>query len=149
MPFNIGLTGLNAATKDLEVTGHNVSNASTAGFKGSRAEFADVFALSYTGVSNLATGSGVQLSDVSQQFNQGDLEFTQNNLDLALNGRGFFTVERDGIREYTRAGQFQADKEGFIVNSAGQRLQGYPPEGGADVGDIRLTTGEAEPQATT
>jgi flagellar hook protein FlgE len=89
------------------------------------------------------------LSDVSQQFNQGDLEFTQNNLDLALNGRGFFTVERDGIREYTRAGQFQADKEGFIVNSAGQRLQGYPPEGGADVGDIRLTTGEAEPQATT
>ncbi|SEK25083.1 flagellar hook protein FlgE [Ectothiorhodospira marina] len=149
MPFNIGLTGLNAATKDLEVTGHNVSNASTAGFKGSRAEFADVFALSYTGVSNLATGSGVQLSDVSQQFNQGDLEFTQNNLDLALNGRGFFTVERDGIREYTRAGQFIADKEGFIINSAGQRLQGYPPEGGADVGDIRLTTGEAEPQATT
>ena len=147
--FNIGLTGLNAASKDLGVTGHNIANSSTAGFKGSRAEFADVFALSYTGVSRLATGSGVQLSDVAQQFNQGDLEFTENNLDLALNGRGFFIVERDGVREYTRAGQFLADKDGFIVNSAGQRLQGYPPEGGANVGDIRLTTGEAEPQATT
>ncbi|MCG5524500.1 flagellar hook protein FlgE [Ectothiorhodospira haloalkaliphila] len=147
--FNIGLTGINAASKDLEVTGHNISNSSTAGFKGSRAEFADVFALSYTGVSRLATGSGVSLADVSQQFNQGDLEFTDNNLDLALNGRGFFIVEREGIREYTRAGQFLADKDGFIVNSAGQRLQGYGTEGGNILGDIRLTTGDAEPQSTT
>ncbi|MCG5497227.1 flagellar hook protein FlgE [Ectothiorhodospira variabilis] len=148
--FNIGLTGINAASKDLEVTGHNISNSSTAGFKGSRAEFADVFALSYTGVSRLATGSGVNLAAVSQQFNQGDLEFTDNNLDLALNGRGFFVVERDDVREYTRAGQFLVDKDGFIVNSAGQNLMGYPPGvRSGELNEIRVTTGEAEPRATS
>ncbi|MFP4161209.1 MAG: flagellar hook protein FlgE [Ectothiorhodospira sp.] len=149
MPFNIGLTGLNAASQDLETTGHNVSNASTAGFKGSRAEFADVFALSYTGVSKTATGSGVRLADVAQQFTQGDMEYTDNNLDLAINGQGFYMVERDGTVEYTRAGQFKVDKEGYIVNSDGQRLQGYPTEGGTTPEDIQLTTGESEPKATT
>ncbi|MCG5535719.1 flagellar hook protein FlgE [Ectothiorhodospira mobilis] len=149
MPFNIGLTGLNAASQDLETTGHNVANASTAGFKGSRAEFADVFALSYTGVSKTATGSGVRLADVAQQFTQGDIEYTDNNLDLAINGQGFYMVERDGVVEYTRAGQFKVDKEGYIVNSAGQRLQGYPTEGGVTPEDIQLTTGESAPKATT
>ncbi|SFM41376.1 flagellar hook protein FlgE [Ectothiorhodospira mobilis] len=129
MPFNIGLTGLNAASQDLEVTGHNVANASTAGFKGSRAEFADVFALSYTGVSKTATGSGVRLADVAQQFTQGDLEYTDNNLDMAINGQGFYMLERDGVVEYTRAGQFKVDKEGYIVNSEPCPTT-HEPEGG-------------------
>ncbi|MBK1673451.1 flagellar hook protein FlgE [Ectothiorhodospira shaposhnikovii] len=150
MPFNIGLTGLNAASTDLQVTGHNIANASTAGFKGSRAEFADVFAMSYTGISKTATGSGTRLAAVSQQFTQGDLEFTDNNLDLAINGQGFFILERDGVVEYTRAGQFQLDKDGYVVNSAGQRLQGYATPGlGGPLQDIRLTTGLATPRATT
>ncbi|EHQ52152.1 flagellar basal body FlaE domain-containing protein [Ectothiorhodospira sp. PHS-1] len=147
--FNIGLTGLNAASSDLQVTGHNIANSSTAGFKRSRAEFADVFALSYTGVSKTATGSGVNLASVTQQFTQGDLNFSDNNLDLAINGQGFFILDRDGITEYTRAGQFQVDKDGFIVNSAGQRLQGYPPEGGNLLQSMQLTIGDSEPQPTT
>ena len=147
--FNIGLTGLNAASSDLQVTGHNIANSSTAGFKRSRAEFADVFALSYTGVSKTATGSGVNLASVTQQFTQGDLNFTDNNLDLAINGQGFFILDRGGITEYTRAGQFQVDREGFMVNAAGQRLMGYPPEGGNLLQPLQLTTGDSEPRPTS
>lgn len=150
MPFNIGLTGLNAASSDLNVTGNNIANASTAGFKGSRAEFADIFATSRSGVSKTAIGNGVKLAAVSQNFSQGNLEFTGRSLDMAINGDGFFVLKSgDGI-QYTRAGQFQVDREGFVVNSAGQRLQGFPNPG--QVGamqDLRLTTGLAAPQQTS
>ncbi|WP_019623465.1 flagellar hook protein FlgE [Thioalkalivibrio thiocyanoxidans] len=158
MPFNIGLSGLNSAQADLQTTGNNVSNAGTTGFKRSRAEFGDVFAQSFGGVSQTATGGGSRLLDVSQQFSQGRMEFTENGLDLAIDGEGFFMVSDEGGNYYTRAGEFQVDRDGYLVNNQGQRLQGFEPDdpGSTDTGfntgasdDLRLQTGASTPQATS
>ena len=156
MPFRTALSGLNAASADLRVTGNNIANSGTVGFKESRAEFSDVFALSYGGISQTAIGSGVRLSAVTQQFGQGNIDFTGNNLDLALNGQGFFVVNDGGTQIYSRAGAFQVNREGFVVNSEGQRLQVYPPQNTIGtqfntglVSDLQLSTSEAPPQATT
>ena len=94
MPFRIALSGLNAAQADLSVTANNIANTSTNGFKGSRAEFADLFAVSLQGVSSNATGNGVRVAAVAQQFAQGNIEFTDSNLDLAVSGPGMFIVSR-------------------------------------------------------
>jgi flagellar hook protein FlgE len=154
MPFRIALSGLNAAQSDLNVTANNVANVSTNGFKGSRAEFADLFAVSLQGVSSNSSGNGVRVSNIAQQFAQGNIEFTDSNLDLAISGQGFFILSDDGALAYTRAGSFQVDRDGYVVNSAQQRLQVYPPiaDGGFNTGglsDLRLSTGESPPQATT
>ena len=89
MPFAVALSGLNAASSDLNVTANNIANANTTGFKGSRAEFADVFAVGAQQI-----GNGVRLSSVSQEFKQGGVDFTDRGLDFAISGEGFFTVER-------------------------------------------------------
>ncbi|WP_018878982.1 flagellar hook protein FlgE [Thioalkalivibrio sp. ALE9] len=158
MPFNIGLSGLNAAQADLQTTGNNVSNSGTTGFKRSRAEFGDVFAQSFGGISQTAIGSGTRLQAVTQQFSQGRTEFTENGLDLAINGEGFFVLNDQGSTVYTRAGEFQVNRDGFLVNNQGQQLQGYPPQdpntadpnfNTGQLEDIRLQTGAAPPRATT
>ena len=154
MPFRLALSGLNAASTDLSVTANNVANVATTGFKGSRAEFADLFATSQQGVSSTAVGNGVRVANIAQQFTQGNIDFTDNSLDLAVSGSGFFIVSDAGALNYTRAGAFQVDRSGFIVNSQGQRLQAYPPlqNGGFNTGglsDIALVTSESAPQATT
>ena len=109
MPFRTALSGLNAASAELRVIGHNVANSATVGFKKSRAEFADIFATSNLGVTSNAIGSGVRVSSVSQQFSQGNIGFTDNNLDLAVSGQGFFILNDGGINSYSRAGQFGVD----------------------------------------
>ncbi len=127
MAFRIALSGLDAASTDLEVTGHNIANASTVGFKKSRAEFADIYANSLGAVSTVS-GRGVRVSDISQQFGQGSIDFTSKNLDLALNGEGFFVVQDgEGSRSFTRAGSFNADRDGYVVNNTQSRLQVFPP----------------------
>lgn len=142
MSFQIALSGLNAATTDLEVTGNNIANSSTNGFKESRVEYADVYANSLQDLSATASGRGVKVAAVAQQFSQGSVDFTSNNLDLAINGEGFFVVEdRNGARQYTRAGAYSADREGYVVNSSGDRLQIYPSSTGND-GVVRFATGE-------
>ena len=90
MSFQTALTGLSAAQGNLSVTGNNVANSSTTGFKKSRAEFADVYAASVYGSSSTAVGGGVKMASVAQQFTQGNIEFTDNPLDLAISGEGFF-----------------------------------------------------------
>lgn len=127
MPFRIALSGLNAASSDLKVTGNNIANAGTNGFKSSRAEFADVYATSLGGVSNTAVGGGVRLAQVAQQFAQGNIEFTNNNLDLAINGEGFYVLDDGGSKVFTRAGAFKVDRDGYVVNSSSQRLQVFSP----------------------
>ena len=154
MSFNIALTGLNAANEGLSVTANNLANVATVGFKGSRAEFADLFASTQQGVSATAVGNGVAVSEVAQQFAQGNIETTGNNLDLAVSGNGFFTVSDNGALEYTRDGQFQLDANGNVVNAHGLHLQVYPPlaNGGFNTGglaDLSLTTNESAPQATS
>ena len=153
MPFRIALSGLNAAQTDLSVTANNIANTSTNGFKGSRAEFADLFAVSLQGVSSNATGNGVRVAAVAQQFAQGNIEFTDSNLDLAVSGPGMFIVSDGGALAYTRAGAYQLNRDGFVVNSQQQRLQAYPPlaAGGFNtggLGDLRLQTTDSPPAAT-
>nr|PZN63306.1 MAG: flagellar hook protein FlgE [Pseudomonadota bacterium] len=154
MPFRLALSGLNAAAADLNVTANNIANSSTTGFKESRAEFAELFAVSPQGVAKLATGNGVRVADIAQQFSQGNIDFTDNNLDLAISGTGFFTVSDNGSYAYTRAGAFRTDSAGYVVNAQGQRLQVFPPVdgGGFNTGaltDLRLVTSESAPSATT
>jgi flagellar hook protein FlgE len=123
MSFQQGLSGLNASSKNLEVIGNNVANANTVGAKSSRAEFGDMYASAINGT---GIGIGVNLQAVTQQFTQGNITTTSNPLDLAINGNGFFEVSNGTQTLYTRNGQFQANKDGYITSSAGLKLVGYP-----------------------
>ena len=141
MSFNISLSGLNAASSDLDVTSNNIANVSTTGFKGSRAEFADIFYASPLGTTTNAIGAGVQLAAVSQQFGQGNLEFTENTLDMAVSGEGFFVMrdnQTSSNLSYTRAGAFQVDENGLVANSAGQILQVFPVD--STTGQVSTTS---------
>lgn len=154
MSFGIAISGLSSAQVDLDVTANNISNSATVGFKQSRAEFADLFSSSMGGVSSQQTGSGSRVSRVAQQFGQGNIENTSNNLDLALNGQGFFAVSNGESLQYTRAGSFSADNEGYVVNAASNRLQVYPSLGNGlfnsgALSDLRLSTTQSAPSATT
>jgi flagellar hook protein FlgE len=154
MSFGIALSGINAAQSDLNVTANNIANSNTNGFKQSRSEFAELFAVSPQGVSKAQTGAGVKIADVATQFTQGNIEATNNSLDLALSGQGFFILSDNGASAYTRAGAFQTDNSGYVVNAEGQRLQVYAPTvGGAfnttSLTDLRLVTGDSAPQATS
>ena len=153
MSFRISISGMNAASQDLNVTSNNIANVNTTGFKQSRAEFGDLFAVSAYGLSNVATGAGVRMQAVAQQFSQGNIDFTGRALDMAISGQGFFTLSDNGSMVYSRAGNFGADRQGYVVNPAGQRLQVFQPNGagGFDtgrMGDLQLPTGDAPPAAT-
>jgi len=154
MPFTIALSGLNAASADLGVTANNVANVNTNGFKMSRAQFSEVFAVGTQSVSSSASGSGVRLAAIAQQFTQGNIDFTDNALDLAIGGEGFFVLSDNGARSYSRAGAFGVDNQGFVINSQGARLQAYPFAGNGlfNTGtpqDLQLTTGANPPSAST
>jgi flagellar hook protein FlgE len=129
MGFQQGLSGLNATSKSLEIIGNNIANANTYGAKSSRAEFADVYAAALNGSGASQVGIGVQLAKVAQQFTQGNISTTENTLDLAINGAGFFQVRDGNTVVYSRNGQFKVDRDGFIVNNQGQQLMGYPADG--------------------
>ncbi|WP_036303455.1 flagellar hook protein FlgE [Methylotenera sp. L2L1] len=154
MSFQQGLSGLNAASKQLDVIGNNVSNSNTVGFKQARAQFADVFANSITGGGAPQIGIGTNLSTVAQQFTQGNITATNNSLDIAINGNGFFRMSSNGAITYSRNGQFQLDRDGFIVDSANKRLTGYAADSsgnilsGASV-DLQIATADIQPIATT
>lgn len=124
MSFNIGLSGIRAASSDLNITGNNIANAGTVGFKQSRGEFQDLYSASVLGSGSKTIGSGVLLANVAQLYNQGTIDYTENALDLAINGNGFFVTSNNGAVSYTRAGYFGTDKNGFIVDNNGYRLQG-------------------------
>jgi len=125
MGFQSGLSGLNSASKNLDVIGNNVANASVVGFKGSVAQFADVFASSLGGGGASQIGIGTKVQNVAQTFNQGSVTPTNNPLDVAITGRGFFRLEDNGSIVFSRNGQFQLDSKGFVVNSDGLNVTGY------------------------
>ena len=128
MSFQQGLSGLNSSSKNLSVIGNNIANANTFGSKTARAEFSDVYAAA-VGNTSSNVGIGTNLSTVAQQFTQGNITTTDNSMDLAISGGGFFQIT-DGINPtlYTRNGQFKVDREGFIVNNSKLRLMGYPAD---------------------
>jgi len=127
MSFQQGLSGLNASSKNLEVIGNNIANANTFGAKYSRAEFADVFANALNGTGSNNVGIGVAVSTIAQQFTQGSVTVSDNPMDLAINGSGFFQVTDDNSpTKYSRNGQFKINNAGFIVSNQGLKLIGYP-----------------------
>lgn len=150
MVFGAAISGIQAAQVDLSVTGNNIANAGTIGFKSSRAEFVDVYASNSSGN---AIGQGTRLSRVLQKFDSSQVKFTQNSLDLAIDGKGFFALSDQGSRVYSRAGAFIADKEGYIINSSQQRLVGLQADSSGNItpieGDLRINTSNIAPQATS
>jgi len=145
MSFQQGLSGLAAASKNLDVIGNNVSNAATVGFKQSQAQFADVFASSLLGGGGVQIGIGTQVAAVAQQFTQGNISVSNNPLDVAVNGSGFFRMSDNGSVVYSRNGQFHLDKTGFVVNASGQRLTGYQ----ADASGALITAAPVELQISS
>ena len=127
MSFYTSLTGLNAATTQLAVTSNNIANSGTGGFKRSDTDFGDIFATSPLEKASSVVGRGVSLKEVSQEFSQGNIEFSANSLDLAITGDGFFPLESsDGTKIFTRNGAFMLNEQNQMVNSAGQALQSLP-----------------------
>jgi len=127
MALNQALSGINAAQDQLNVISNNIANAGTVGFKGSTAQFSEVYAVTGLNLSSVAMGSGAELTGVAQGFSQGDLETTNGSLDMALSGNGFFIVNNGTGNQYTRDGAFHEDANGEVVTADGSKLQVYPP----------------------
>ncbi|MEP7702929.1 flagellar hook protein FlgE [Paraglaciecola sp. 25GB23A] len=143
MSFNIALSGVNAAQRDLDTTANNIANVNTVGFKESRVEFGDVYASSLLAGGKTKVGDGVLTQEVAQQFSQGSLQFTNNALDLAITGNGYFgTVPEIGSRDFsfTRAGMFKLNSENFVVNTNGDHLLGFPVNSDGTSSSVALST---------
>lgn len=158
MAFQQGLSGLNASSKALDVISNNIANSSTVGFKSSRTIFADAYASAMAGgTSSQQIGIGTYVGAVSQSFTQGGLTATSNPLDIAISGNGFFRLERtDGSIAYSRNGQFDVDKNGYIVNAGGDMVTGYAgtTTGGTTVfagvpSVLQIDTSNVSPNETT
>ncbi len=152
MSFQQGLSGLNAASRNLDVIGNNVANTNTVGFKQSKAQFADVYANSLS--SGTQPGLGVKVAAIAQQFSQGSITASNNSLDIAINGNGFYRLSDQDAISYSRNGQFHPDKDGYIVSSTGQRLTGYTANAAGEINagtpsDLQITTADLPPRATT
>jgi flagellar hook protein FlgE len=153
MGFQQGLSGLNASSKNLEVIGNNVANANTFGAKASRAEFSDMYAAAMNGSGANKIGIGVNLAAVTQQFSQGSITTTESSLDVAINGSGFFQLNDNGTTVYSRNGQFQVNKDGYIVSNGGLKLMGYKADGTGTIQPgqavpLQLPTAGIDPAAT-
>lgn len=154
MGFQSGLSGLNAAAKNIDIIGNNVANANTVGFKNSRAIFADVFASSLAGTGSANVGIGVKVAQVQQEFTQGNVTVTNNPLDVAINGPGFFRFETNGSTAYSRNGQMHLDSTGYLVNSDNLRLTGYGVDATNNIVSssavpLQLATSDISPRPTT
>jgi flagellar hook protein FlgE len=155
MAFQQGLSGLNAASRNLDVIGHNIANSNTVGMKSSRAEFAEIYASSVNASGGIATGIGVSVAAVAQSFTQGNISVTGNELDVAINGNGFFELTQpNGSAAYTRAGMFKLDRDGNVVTNDGSHLMGYPTDAQGnrlsfDTQPLNLPTGGPIPAQQT
>jgi flagellar hook protein FlgE len=157
MSFQQGLSGLSASSKALDTVGNNIANSGTVGYKLATTQFSDVFAASLSGSGSSPIGLGAKVATVAQQFTQGNISVTSNPLDMAINGSGFFRMQSTtGDIVYSRNGQFQMDKDGYIVNASGQQLTGYQADANGTINPpltaLRLfnssSSSDASPQAT-
>ncbi|MBM2884218.1 flagellar hook protein FlgE [Chromobacterium amazonense] len=155
MGFQQGLSGLNAASVQLDTIGNNVANASTVGFKSSRTEFGDLYGQTLYGITATTPGIGVQVQGITQNMTSGNIETTGRSLDLAINNSGFFIVQTpNGTQAYTRNGEFQVNNQGYIVGTSGNYLQGWTANaaGGISygpVGKLQLTNTSISPVPTS
>ncbi|MDF0605027.1 flagellar hook protein FlgE [Neisseriaceae bacterium TC5R-5] len=154
MGFQQGLSGLNAASTQLDTIGNNIANANTYGFKSSRSEFADIYGNTLYGIARTSPGIGVRVAAITQNMSNGNVSTTGRSLDIAINNSGYFTVARpDGTLAYTRNGQFQVSNQGYIVND-GNQLQGWQADSAGVVTqgqltNLRLDTNLISPEAST
>ncbi|MBS1141012.1 MAG: flgE [Proteobacteria bacterium] len=152
MAFQQALSGLNAASKAIDSTSHNIANSSTVGYKSSVAHFGDVYAASLAGAGASQIGIGVNLAAIQQQFTQGNITSTNNPLDISINGAGFFQMDQNGATTYTRNGQFHLDKNGYVINDQGMKLTGYAAQSGIIVpstpSPLVISASDLSPQAT-
>jgi flagellar hook protein FlgE len=154
MAFQQGLSRLNTASKNLDTISNNVANAATVGFKNSRAIFSDVFANSLSGAGATEVGIGSKVAAVAQQFSQGNVSSTNNPLDVAINGNGFFRLSQSGAISFSRNGQFHLDSNGYLVNNDNLHVTGYGVDAAANVIatapiDIQISNADIPPLATT
>lgn len=154
MSFQQGLSGLNGASKALDAISNNVANSNTVGFKSSAAQFSDVYAAALSGAGAGQIGIGTQVAGINQQFTQGNVTVTNNPLDVAINGSGFFRMSNNGTITYSRNGQFFADKDGYIVNSNNAHLTGFPADSSGNIvpatpTDLQINTSDLQPTPTT
>lgn len=154
MSFQQGLSGLDVATKNLDVIGNNVANANTVGFKKSGAQFGDIFASTIGDSGSKAVGIGASVTAVLPSFTQGNLTVTNNPLDIAINGQGFFRMSDGGAITYSRNGQFQLEKTGYITNAGAKRLTGYQATTDGTIvasapKELRVTTTDIPPTVTS
>lgn len=153
MSFNTALSGIRASNFDLQVTGNNIANAGTIGFKSSRVEFGDLYSASILGSAGNMPGSGVTLNMIRQDFGNGNPKLTERDLDLAVNGAGFFVLSNQGDRLFTRAGAFGLDDDGYVVSSTGAYLQGFSANASGNIsgilGNLRVDVNTQAPRQTT
>ncbi len=153
MTFQIALTGINAASTELNTISNNIANNATTGFKRSRAEFADVYATSASSSSSSTVGQGVRVANIRQEHTQGDMLFTERNLDLAVEGLGMFRLDDNGTALYTRSGNFGLDQEGYLVNTQGNTLTGYGVDAAGEilpiVTDLQIDYTDLQPNRST
>ena len=154
MGFQHGLSGLKAASTNLDVVGNNIANANVVGFKQSHAQFSDVFANSLGGAGGNQVGIGTQVTTIAQQFSQGNISNSSNPLDIAIVGGGFFRMSDNGAISYSRNGQFHLDSNGFLVNADNLNVTGFTAnQSGQIIADaptnLQLSTAELTPQATS
>ena len=158
MSFYTALTGLKGAQTDISTTSNNIANVGSNGFKKSRAEFGDIYGS--TPLQAKSVGVGTLTKSITQQFSQGNIATSSNSLDMAISGQGFFALQAGGNAQqtvYTRNGAFNVDDNGFIVDSNGQFLLGYPVDDDGAVSDktlsgantLQLKSEYGEPKQTT
>lgn len=144
---DIAMTGIDAASAELASISNNIANNQTTGFKRSDVEFADVYAASAQ-----QPGSGVRVSQLRQDFTQGDINFTNNNLDLSIEGQGFFRLSDEGRNVYSREGALGLDSEGYIVSGSGYRLLGNTVDENGEIlpidGELRMNYSDLQPKET-
>jgi len=152
MSFYTSLTGLNAATAELGIVSNNIANVGTIGFKKSRAEFGDIFATSPLQNASSSIGQGVLLKGVAQEFSQGNVSFSQNSLDMAIQGQGFFVLKPNLTSNqtvYTRNGSFRVNNDRYVVDSSGQFVQVFPVNDDGSVVATGLTSAKSLQLPTT
>jgi len=147
MSFNIALGGVNAINTQLEAISNNIANSGTYGFKSSRANFASMYAD--------GQALGVEVGSLSQTIGtSGGALNTGRSMDAAIQGKGFFvTKDTNGETLFTRVGIFGADKDGYVTDSFGRRVQGYAAVPGSTalgaLGDMQIEKGQLPAQAST
>ncbi|MBY0475032.1 MAG: flagellar hook protein FlgE [Nitrosomonas sp.] len=156
MSFQQGLSGLSVASTNLDVVGNNIANANTVGYKQAQAQFTDIFANSLDGAGSSRTqiGIGARVATVAQSFNQGDIAATNNPLDIAINGQGFFRMSDSGAISYTRNGQFRLDGNGFLTDASGTNVTGYAADIDGNINssqptNLKFITSDIPPKITS